>query len=98
MFLAMTFEVRVALLLLLSALWALIGFLSWTVAAVARRGRGVLLALPLAVAGAAAAGALVPVAGLRDELGFFLSLGTAFLGGALASLLGILLTARLSAR
>lgn len=94
----MTFEVRLAFLLGLFALWAILGFLPWLVAAVVRRGRGVLLALPLAVAGGAAGGVLVPAVGARDELGFLISLATAFIGGALLSLLGVLLAARLSTR
>lgn len=94
----MTFEARLAFLLGFFALWAILGFLPWLVAAVVRRGRGVLLALPLAVAGGAAGGVLVPAVGARDERGFLISLATAFIGGALLSLLGVLLAARLSPR
>jgi uncharacterized membrane protein YeaQ/YmgE (transglycosylase-associated protein family) len=94
----MTFEVRLAFLLAFFALWALLGFLPWTIAAVVRRGRGVLLALPLAVVGGAAGGVIVPAAGADDERGFLLSLATAFLGGALLSVVGILLAARLPTR
>ena len=94
----MTFEVRLAFLLAFFALWALLGFLPWTVAAVARRGRDVLPALPLALAGGAAGGVLVPTVGADDARGFLISLPTAFLGGALLSAFGVWLAMRLSAR
>ncbi|MBI1885301.1 MAG: hypothetical protein HYS09_03135 [Chloroflexi bacterium] len=85
----MIFEVRLAFVLGFFALWALLGLLPWVAASLWRRGRGVMLALPLAIAGGAAGGVTVPLAGADDARGFLLSLGTAFLGGALACLLGI---------
>lgn len=94
----MTFEARLAFLLGFFALWAILGFLPWLIAAVVRSGRGVLLALPLAVAGGAAGGVLVPAAGVRDERGFLISLATAFIGGVLLSAIGILLAARFFTR
>ncbi len=93
----MTFEVRLIIVLLLFALWSFLGFLPWSLAAVIRRGRDVLLALPLALAAASLAGVLVPLLGARDETGFLLSIGTAFAGGILGTLAGILLAVRLSA-
>ncbi len=92
-----TFEVRLIIVLLFFALWSLLGFLPWSFAAVIRRGRDVLLALPLALAAASLAGVLVPLLGARDETGFLLSIGTAFVGGILGTLGGILLALRLSA-
>jgi hypothetical protein len=94
----MTFEVRLAFLLAFFALWTLLGFLPWTIAAVVRRGRDVLPALPLAIAGGAAGGVLVPTVGADDARSFLVSLATSFLGGAFLSVLGIWLAIRLTAR
>ena len=91
----MTFEARLAIVLLFFALWSFLGFLPWSVAAVVRRGREVLPALPLALAGASLAGVLVPLLGSRDEGGFLLSIGTAFVGGALGTAAGVALAVRL---
>jgi len=77
----MTFEARLIFVLLFFALWALLGFLPWSFAAVIRRGRHVLPALPLALAAASLAGVLVPLLGPRDVTGFLLSIATAFVGG-----------------
>ena len=93
----MTLEARLAFVLFFFALWCALGLLPWALAAVLTRGRGALLALPLALAGAAAGGVLVPLLGLRDALGLFLSLPAALVGGALASAAGIALGRRLSA-
>ena len=93
----MTFEARLIFVLLFFALWSLLGFLPWSFAAVIRRGRHVLLALPLALAAASLAGVLVPLLGPRDETGFLLSIATAFLGGVLGTAAGITLAVRLSA-
>ncbi len=92
----MTTEARLGFVLIFFALWCLIGLLPWTVAAVFSRGRGALLALPLALAGASAAGVLLPLLGLRDTLGFLLSLPAALAGAALASAAGLALARRLS--
>ncbi len=91
----MTTEARLAFILMFFALWCAIGLIPWTAAAVFSRGRGALLTLPLALAGASAAGVLVPLLGLRDTLGFALSLPAALAGGALASAAGITLARRL---
>ena len=92
----MTLEARISFVLLFFALWCILGLLPWAVAAVLSRGRGALLALPLALAGAAASGVLVPLLGLRDALGFFISLPAALGGGALTSAAGIALARRLA--
>jgi hypothetical protein len=76
-------------LALLFIIWAILGFIPWLVLAVRLRGRGVLMALPLAVAGGAGGGVLVPAAGARDETGLLLSLVTALVGGLALSLVGL---------
>ncbi len=55
----MTYEARLIFVLLFFSLWCLLGFLPWSFAAVIRRGRHVLLALPLALAAASLTGVLV---------------------------------------
>ncbi len=87
----MTFEVRLAFLLGFFAIWTFLGMLPWLVVAIVRRVRGVILALPLAQAGGAAGGVLIPFLGADNVRGFLLSLFTAGLGGALACLLGVYL-------
>lgn len=91
----MTFEARLAFILLFFALWCFLGLIPWAVAAVMVRGRGALLALPLALTGAAASGVLVPVIGLRDATGFLVSLPVAAIGGALGSVAGIAIARRM---
>ncbi len=92
----MTFEARLIFVLAFFALWAFLGFLPWSFAAVIRRGRHVLPALPIALAAASLAGVLVPLLGARDELGFLVSIATAFAGGVLGTVGGIALAVRLS--
>jgi len=88
----MPIDLDVIFLALLFIMWAILGFLPWLALAVLRRGRGVLVALPLAVAGGAGGGVLVPAAGAKDEAGLFLSLGTALVGGLALALLGLRLS------
>jgi hypothetical protein len=85
----MPVDLDIIFLALLFIMWAILGFIPWLVLAVLRRGRGVLIALPLAVAGGAGGGVLVPAAGARDETGLLLSLVTALVGGLALSLLGL---------
>jgi hypothetical protein len=94
----MTFEVRLIFVLLFFALWGFLGFLPWSFAAVIRRGRHVLPALPVALATASLAGVLVPLLGPRDVDGFLLSLLTAFLGGAIGTAAGVAIAVRLFAQ
>ncbi|HVP05514.1 MAG TPA: hypothetical protein VMT90_07555 [Dehalococcoidia bacterium] len=91
----MIWEARLAFILFFFLCWCIVGLLPWVVAAVFVRGRGALLALPLALTAACAAGVLVPALGLRDAAGFFLSLLTAVLGGAAGSLGGLAFHRRL---
>ena len=88
----MPVDLDIIFLALLFIMWAVLGFIPWLTLAVLRRGRGVLIALPLAVAGGAVGGVLVPAAGAKDETGLFLSLGTALVGGLALALLGIWLS------
>jgi len=93
----MPVDLDIIFLALLFIMWAILGFLPWLALALLRRGRGVLIALPLAVAGGAGGGVLAPAAGARDETGLFLSLGTALVGGLALALLGLRLS-RIAAR
>jgi hypothetical protein len=91
----MTFEARLIIVLLLFALWAFLGLLPWSFAAVLRRGRHVLPALPIAVGLACLSGVLVPLLGARDTTGFLVSIGVAFAGGLTGTAGGIALALRL---
>src|SRR5260370_32800367 len=93
----MTIEARLAFIAFFLICWSLLGLIPWALAAVWRRGRGAILALPLAVAGACAGGVLVPFLGRRDLTGFLISLLTALLASGAASAAGIALSRRLSA-
>ena len=88
----MPVDLDIIFLALLFIMWAILGFLPWLALALIRRGRGVLIALPMAVVGGAGGGVLVPAAGARDETGLFLSLGTAIVGGLALALLGLRLS------
>jgi hypothetical protein len=84
-----TFEARLASILVFFAIWCIVGLMPWAIAAVITRGRGAFAALPLALAGACVFGVAVPLAGARDAAGFFLSLLTAAAGGTLGTIAGI---------
>ncbi len=72
-------------LLGLLALWGALGLVPWSAALTAGRGRGALVALPLAFAAGVAGGALVPALGGKDAFGFEISLLAAMAAGAAAS-------------
>lgn len=93
----MTFEARLAFIAFFLLCWCVAGLIPWTIGAVWIRGRGALLALPLVLTGACAAGILVPLLGQRDVNGYFLSLGVALVGGAIGSAAGIAFSRRLAA-
>ena len=93
----MPIDLDIIFLALLLSIWAILGLVPWLVLAVRRRGRGVLIALPLAVAGGIGGGVLVPAAGVRDVMALLLSVGASLLGGLALSLLGLRL-ARIAAR
>ncbi len=92
----MTTEARIAFILVFFAVWIFLGLTSWAVAAVIVRGRSALPALPIALAGAAAAGVAVPLMGLDDVTGFLVSLMAATVGGAMGAVGGIALARRIS--
>jgi hypothetical protein len=88
----MPIDLNIIFLALLLSIWAILGLIPWLVLAVRRRGRGVLIALPLAIAGGIGGGVLVPAVGLRDVPALILSVGASLLGGLALSLLGLRLS------
>ena len=72
-------------LILFAASWSLLALLSWIALSVPRRARGALWAAPFAWLGGIGGGALVPLAGLDNELGIGVSMISALLCSALAS-------------
>ena len=80
----MTFWEPLGLLGIL-ALWAALGLVPWSVALIAARGRGALIALPFAFAAGIGGGGLVPALVVDDGLGFSISLLTALAAGAVVS-------------
>jgi uncharacterized membrane protein YeaQ/YmgE (transglycosylase-associated protein family) len=93
----MTIEARLAFIAFFLICWSLLGLIPWALAAVWRRGRGAILALPLALAGACAGGVLVPFLGRRDLTGFLISLLAALIGSGTASAGGIAFSRWISA-
>ena len=93
----MTIEARLAFIAFFLLCWCLSGLSPWAISAVWVRGRGAILALPLALAGACAGGVLVPLLGQRDLVGFLISLLTALVGSVAASVAGIAFARRISA-
>jgi hypothetical protein len=91
----MTPEARLAFLLFFFTVWCFLGLFAWCIGAIFARGRGALPALPMALAAACAFGVAVPIIGLDNAPGFFLSLAAAFLGGAIGAIVGIALALRL---
>lgn len=79
----MTVEARVLFVLLFFSAWAFMGLMAWAAVAVLRRGNGAIFALPVSLAASCAAGVLLPVAGMRDAFGFFLSLPASLVGSLL---------------
>jgi hypothetical protein len=76
-------------LVLMLVLWAALGGACWLAAAVIRRGRGTLIALPLASLGGLAGGLLVPALGRRDGVGLIASLLAAAAGGLVFTAAGL---------
>ncbi len=91
----MTTEARLGFIALFFLVWCCLGLIPWAVAAVIARGRGALLALPLALLGAAASGVAVPLIGWQDATGLLVSLGAAVAGGALGAVAGVSIWRRL---
>src|SRR3990172_1145494 len=92
----MTAEARVLFVLLFFSAWAFMGLMAWAALAVLRRGDGAIFALPVSLAASCAAGVLLPVAGMRDGFGFFLSLPAALLGSLLGYAFVLALLKRLA--
>ncbi len=90
----MTFEARVLFVVLFFSAWTFLGLLAWAAVAVLRRGRTALLALPVSLAAACVFGVFVPLVGLRDATGFFLSLPAAVAGSLLGYALVVVLLRR----
>ena len=71
-------------LLSVLALWCACGLLPWCVALIAARGRGALVAVPVAAL-AGMAGGLLVAALAKDGAGFAVSLAAAMLAGAIVA-------------
>jgi len=93
----MTFEARLAFLIFFFLCWTIVALFPWIATALYVRGRGAAIALPLAVVAAWAAGVFVPLIGMRDVTGFFVSLLAAFLGACAGSVAGVAFARRLKA-
>ncbi len=91
----MTFEARIAFLIFFFLCWTIVAFFPWIATALYVRGRGAAIALPLAVVSAWAAGVFVPLVGMRDVTGFFVSLLAAFFAAGAGSIAGIAFARRL---
>jgi len=92
----MTFEARFAFVVFFFLCWTIVALLPWVVTAILVRGRGAIVALPLAVLAAWAGGVLVPLLGWRDMTGFFVSLAAAVLAAGAGSAGGIAFARRLN--
>ncbi len=68
------------------SLWGAIALAPWYALLIARRGEGVFLALPVAVAAGIAAGALTPALGGKGWFGFEISLLAALVASAMAAI------------
>lgn len=93
----MTFEARVAFVLFFLFTWAVLAIIPWTVGTVGMRGRGGLLALPLAVLGGWLAGLAVPLAGMQDRSGLVLSMIACLAGATAGTVAGLAIARRIEA-
>jgi len=91
----MILEARLGFIILFLLIWSVIGIVPWTVSAIAARGRGSLLLLPIVILSAIAAGFIVPLTGARGLTGFWISLITALVGATIASTAGAALVRRI---
>lgn len=71
--------VSVIFLILFAATWSLLSILSWIALSLRRRARGALWAAPFALLGGIGGGALVPLAGLDNQLGIGVSMISALI-------------------
>ena len=93
----MILEARIGFIILFLLIWSIVGIGPWTVSAIASKGRGSLLLLPIVVLSAIAAGFIVPLTGARGLTGFWISLITALIGAIIASIAGAALVRRIHA-
>ena len=91
----MTFEARLAFIIFFFLCWTIVALFPWIAAALYVRGRGAAVALPLAILAGWAAGVFVPLVGMRDVTGFFVSLLAAFLAAGAGSVAGIAFARRI---
>ncbi|MDE2891048.1 MAG: hypothetical protein OXN86_00880 [Chloroflexota bacterium] len=71
-------------LILFVATWSLLSMLSWIALSLPRRARGALWAAPFALLGGIGGGALVPLAGLDNQLGIGVSMISAVICSGVA--------------
>lgn len=81
---------NVIFLILFVATWSVLAALSWIALSLPRRARGSLWAAPFAVLGGIGGGALVPLAGLDNQLGIGVSMISALSCSALTCWLAFL--------
>lgn len=81
---------NVIFLILFVAAWSFLSMLSWIALSLPRRARGALWAAPFAMLGGIGGGALVPLAGLDNQLGIGVSMIAALTCSALAGWLSFL--------
>jgi len=93
----MVLEARLGFIILFLLIWSIVGLVPWTVSAIAARGRGSLLLLPIVILSAIAAGFVVPLTGARGLTGFWISLITALIGAIIAAAAGAALVRRIHA-
>lgn len=93
----MILEARIGFILLFLLTWSVIAIIPWAISAIATRGRGALLLLPIVILTAVTAGFIVPLAGQRDVTGFWISLAAALFGAIIASAAGAALIRRVLA-
>ncbi|MCH8815310.1 MAG: hypothetical protein IH957_09490 [Chloroflexi bacterium] len=93
----MILEARIGFIIVFLLVWSIIGLIPWTVAAIASRGRGSLLLLPIVILTAIVAGTVVPITGAKGLTGFWISLITALIGAIIAATAGAALVRRLHA-
>lgn len=90
----MVLEARLGFIILFLLIWSVVGLVPWTVSAIAAKGRGSLLLLPIVILSAIAAGIIVPLTGARGLTGFWISLITALAGAIIAATSGAALVRR----
>ena len=82
---------NVIFLILFVAAWLFISMLSWIALSLPRRARGALWAAPFAGLGGIGGGALVPLAGLDNQLGIGVSMIAACVGSGTMCFLAYLI-------